>query len=80
MYNRLFSVMQSEQHVLYRLMEGGAREAKDDMELTENDCDEWKLMPVDPQERSTWKSGVRFAMLAASQLPGKEPTDAPLPV
>ena len=30
---------------------------------------------VDPQERSTWRSGVRSAMRAASQLPGKGPTD-----
>ena len=40
------------------------------------------LMTVDPQERSTWRSGVRSAMRAASQLPGKGPTDlddAPAP-
>ena len=37
---------------------------------------------VDPQERSTLRSGVRSAMRAASQLPGKGPTDvddAPAP-
>ena len=42
----------------------------------------WKLTTVDPQERSTWRSGVRSAMGAASQLPGKGPTDvdaAPAP-
>ena len=43
--------------------------------LTEKDCREWKLTTVDPQERSTWRSGVRSAMPAASQLPGKGPTD-----
>ena len=43
--------------------------------LTEKDCCEWKLTIVDPQERSTWRSGVRSAMRAASQLPGKVPTD-----
>ena len=43
--------------------------------MTEKDCLEWKLMPVDPQERSTWRSGVRSAMRAANQLPGKGPTD-----
>ena len=43
--------------------------------LTEKDCPEWKLMTVDPQERITWRSGVRSAMLAASQLPGRGPTD-----
>ena len=33
-------------------------------------------MTVDPQERSTWRSGVRSAMRAASQfiIPEKEPT------
>ena len=48
--------------------------------LTERDCREWKLTKVDPQERSTWRSGVRSAMREASQLPGKGPTvvvDAP---
>ena len=35
----------------------------------------WKLTTVDPQERSTWRSGVRSAMRAASHLPGKGPTD-----
>ena len=43
--------------------------------LTERDCREWKLTTVDPQERSTWRSGVRSALPAASQLPGKGPTD-----
>ena len=27
------------------------------------------------EERSTWRSGVRSAMRAASQLPGRGPTD-----
>ena len=43
--------------------------------LMEKDCHEWKLTSVEPQERSTWRSGVRSAMCAASQLPGKRPTD-----
>ena len=50
--------------------------------LTEKDCREWKLTTVDPQERSAWRSGVRSAMRAASQLPGRGPTnvdDAPAP-
>ena len=42
--------------------------------LTERDCREWKLTAVDPQEWSTWRSGVRSAMRAASQLPGERPT------
>ena len=52
------------------------------MEETDKDCREWKLTTVDPQERSTLRSGVRSAMRAASQLPGKGPTDvddAPAP-
>ena len=52
------------------------------MKLTEKDCREWKLRTVVPQEWSTWRSGVRFAMRAASQLPRKGPTDvddAPAP-
>ena len=36
---------------------------------------EWKLMTVDPQRRSTWRSGVRSDIYAASQLPGRGPTD-----
>ena len=43
--------------------------------LTENDCHEWKVITVDLQERSTWRSGVRSAMRAASQLPGRRSTD-----
>ena len=43
--------------------------------LTEKDCREWKLNTVFPQERSTWRSGVRSAMRAASQLSGSGPTD-----
>ena len=38
--------------------------------LTEKNCRELKLTTVDPQERGTWRSGVRSAMRAASQLPG----------
>ena len=52
------------------------------VKLTENDCCEWKLKTVDPQERSTWRSGVRSAMHEASQLFGRGPTDvkdAPAP-
>ena len=43
----------------------------------ESDCCELKLMTIDPQERSTWRSGVRSAMRVASQLdvPGRRPTD-----
>ena len=51
-------------------------------QLTERDCREWKLLAIDPHDIHTWRSGVRSAMCAASQLPGREPTDvdvAPVP-
>ena len=51
-------------------------------QLTERDCREWKLSAIDPHDRDTWRSGVRSAMHAASQLPGKGPTVvdmAPIP-
>ena len=77
-------MVQSEQHVIYRLMAGGGagRPKLTWKKLTEKDCREWKLTTIDHQERSTWRSGVRFAMHAASQLPGRGPTDvddAPAP-
>ena len=43
--------------------------------LTKKVCREWKFTTVDPQERRTWRSGVISVMRAASQLPGKGPTD-----
>ena len=54
---------------------GAGRPKQTWKKLTEKDCPEWKLTTVDPQEWSTWRSGVRSAMRAASQLPGKGPTD-----
>ena len=42
-------------------------------QLTERDCREWKLSAIDPHDRDTWRSGVRSAMRAASQLPGRGP-------
>ena len=50
--------------------------------LMERDCREWKLTTVDPQGRSTWRSGVKSAVRAASHLSGMGPTDvddAPAP-
>ena len=59
------------------------KEAQANMEETDGERLPWvELTTVDPQERSTWRSGVRSAMLAASQLPGRGPTDvddAPAP-
>ena len=50
--------------------------------LTERDCREWKLWAIDPHDRHTWRSCMRSTMHAASQLPGRGPTDvdvAPIP-
>ena len=52
---------------------GAGRPKQTLKKLTEKDCREWKLTTADPQERSTWRSGARSAMRAASQLPGKVP-------
>ena len=38
-------------------------------QLTERDYREWKLSAINPHDRHTWRSGVRSAMHAASQLP-----------
>ena len=51
-------------------------------QLTERDCREWKLSAIDPHDRHTWRSGMRSAMRAARQLPGRGSTDvdvAPVP-
>ena len=42
-------------------------------QLTERGCREWKRSAIDPHDRDTWRSGVRSALHAASQLPGKVP-------
>ena len=38
-------------------------------QLTERDCSEWKLSAIDLHDRDSWRSGVRSAKRAASQLP-----------
>ena len=43
-------------------------------QLTERDRREWKLSAINPHHRYTWRSCVRSAMHAASQLPGRRPT------
>ena len=51
-------------------------------QLTERDRREWKLSAIDPHDRDTWRSDVRSAMRAESQLPGRGPTVvdmAPIP-
>ena len=66
-------MVQSEQHVIFRLMagRGPGRPKLTWKKLTQKDCCEWKLTIIDTQERSSWRSGVRSAMRAASQLPGR---------
>ena len=44
-------------------------------QLTERDCRKWKLLAINPNDRHTWRSGMRSAMCAASQLSGRGPTD-----
>ena len=43
-------------------------------QLKERDCREWKLSAIDRHDRDTWRSAVRSAMHAVSQLPGRGPT------
>ena len=52
---------------------GPGRPKKTWKQLTERDCRELKLSAIDPHDRDTWRSGVRSAMPAASQLPGGGP-------
>ena len=49
-------------------------------QLTERDCREWKLSAINPHDRRTWRSGVRSAMCAASQLSGRGPLMLMLPL
>ena len=49
-------------------------------QLTERDCREWKLSAINPHDRNMWRSGVRSAMCAASQLSGRGPTVDVAPV
>ena len=51
-------------------------------QLTERDIREWKLSAINPHDRHAWRSSVRSAMHAASQLSGRWPTGvdvAPVP-
>ena len=49
-------------------------------QLTERDCRDWKLLDMDPHDRHTWKSSMKSAMRAASQLLGRGPTVNVAPV
>ena len=56
-------------------VEGPGRPKMTWKQLTEKDCREWKLSAINPHDRNMWRSGVRSAMHAASQLSGRGPTD-----
>ena len=43
--------------------------------LTDRDCREWNLSGINPDDRHMWRTSVRSAMRAASQLPGRGPTE-----
>ena len=63
-------------------MRGPGRPKMTWKQLTERDCKEWKLSAIDPHDRHIWRSDVRSAIPAASQLPGRGPIDvdvAPVP-
>ena len=49
-------------------------------QLTEGDCTECKILDIDPHDRHIWRSGMRSAMHAASQVPVKGPTDVDVPL
>ena len=42
-------------------------------QLTERDCREWKLSAINPHDRNMWRSGVRSAVRATSQLSWRGP-------
>ena len=44
-------------------------------QLTERNCRAWKLSAINPHDKHTWRSGVRSAMRAASQLSGRQTTE-----
>ena len=44
-------------------------------QLKERDCREWMLSAINSHDRNMWRSGVKSAMCAASQLSGREHTD-----
>ena len=66
----------SRQHVAYRLMESlGLGGPIWHGNSWQRGIAEWKRSAINPHDRYTWRSGVRSAMRAASQLPGRGPTD-----
>ena len=70
--------MQSRQPLTYRLLESvdlsGPRWHRSSWQRGIAESGSSRLS-IDPHDRHTWRSGVRSAMHAASQLPGRGPTD-----
>ena len=62
-------------HIQAEGKHGTGRPKMTSKQLTERDCREWKLLAINPHDRHTWRSDVRSAMHAASQLSGMGPTD-----
>ena len=62
-------------HIQVEGKRGPGRSMKIWKQLTERDCREWKLSAINPHDTNMWRSGVRSAMRAASQLSGRGPTD-----
>ena len=62
-------------HIQIEGMRGPGRPKMTWKQLTERDCREWKLLAINPHDRNMWRSGVRSAIHAASQLSGRGPTD-----
>ena len=50
------------------------------MEAVDRERSEWELSAIDPHDRCSWRSGVRSAMRAASQLHGRGPLMWMLPL
>ena len=69
-------------HIQVERKRGPGRPKMTWKQLTERDCREWKLSAINPHDRNVWRSGVRSAMRAASQLSGRGTTGldvAPVP-
>ena len=69
-------MVQSRQPFTYRLRESvDLGDPRWHRSSWQRDCREWKLSAINPHDRNMWRSGVRSAIRAASQLSGRGPTD-----
>ena len=55
-------------HIQVEGKRGPGRPKMTRKQLTERDCREWKHLAINSHDRNMWRSGVRSAMCAASQL------------